>query len=159
MSSITIGFALVGLAGFAVGVLSLIFAVNANSLSRRLQMTWEMSKPAKLAAEVADLAAALEAAKKSHRSELGRVWQKFDGFELARPPPHALDFTREDWEMRGVKLEQTACENWTAAQLEGPRSKAATCECAYCLRQRAARAAEKAAILAERNRAKANGSE
>lgn len=43
-----------------------------------------------------------------------------------------------------------ACENWAAAQLEGPKSKAAACECGYCLAQRAARAREKAAILAAR---------
>lgn len=53
-----------------------------------------------------------------------------------------------------------ACDNWQAAQLEGPRSKAAECQCAYCLAQRAARAAEKARILAERRPSKpVNGGE
>jgi len=51
------------------------------------------------------------------------------------------------------------CDNWLTAQLQGPRSEAAKCECNFCTGRRAARAAEKSRILAERNRAKANGSE
>jgi len=145
-------FALVSFAGFVVGVLSLIFSVNSNSRSRRLQMIWETSKPAKLALEVADLHGALEAVKRSHRSELGRVWQKFDGITNTATPYQPI-------EIAAGFGEGPTCDNWLAAQLEGPRSKAAGCQCTYCLTQRASRAAEKARILAERNRAKANGSE
>lgn len=58
----------------------------------------------------------------------------------------------------GTLLASAQCENWTQAQVDGPRSKAAECECAYCIGARAARRAQKAAILAERNR-KVNGSE
>jgi len=43
-----------------------------------------------------------------------------------------------------------ACDNWLAAQLEGPRSRAAACDCRYCLEQRHHRAQQKAAILAAR---------
>lgn len=51
------------------------------------------------------------------------------------------------------------CENWVVAQNpQNPGWKGAKeCECAYCVTQRAARAATKRAILAERDRAKANG--
>ena len=145
-------FALVGFAGFVVGVLSLMFAVNSNSRSRRLAMIWETSKPAKLALEVADLHAALEAVKRVHRSELGRVWQKFSSFDVPAPEPEVVDVYPD---VGGGKT----CDNWCLAQLEGPRSPAAECQCTYCLTQRASRAREKARILAERNRAKANGSE
>ena len=152
MSNTTIVFALVGLVGFAVGVLSLMYAVNANSRSRRLEMTWETSKPAKLAAEVVDLAAALDASKRATRAEFGKVWQKFAGFEPARPPPV------ETYEPT-LAPDLEVCEHWAEAQLHGPRSEAARCMCGYCLRMRSMRAAEKARILAERSRAKANGSE
>lgn len=43
-----------------------------------------------------------------------------------------------------------SCDNWTKALLEGPRSEAASCECAYCVGMRTQRRAEKAAILASR---------
>lgn len=53
------------------------------------------------------------------------------------------------------------CENFVIAQDPAdPRwRQARACECAYCATQRHARGVEKAAILAERARAKANGSE
>lgn len=149
MSMPTIVFALVALAAFVGVVLSLMYAVKAYSLSERLRMSWETSRPAKLAAEVADLSAVVDANKRATRAELGKIWQKFANLEPARPPP----VTEFEVDLTGT------CENWLAAQLEGPRSKAAACECAYCLRARAERAAEKSRILAERNRAKANGSE
>lgn len=44
-------------------------------------------------------------------------------------------------------LSYDACENWRTAQLEGPTSRAATCECAYCTSMRDARAAVKRAML------------
>jgi hypothetical protein len=99
---------------------------------------------------VADLSAVVDANKRATRAELGKIWQKFANLEPGRPPP----VTQIEPE-----LTSPVCDNWLAAQLEGPRSKSAACMCAYCLAARAARAAEKAAILAERNRAKANGSE
>jgi Tfp pilus assembly major pilin PilA len=40
------------------------------------------------------------------------------------------------------------CENWLAAQTEGPTSRAANCDCAYCERQRAARADLRAKLRA-----------
>ncbi|HET9350979.1 MAG TPA: hypothetical protein VFO02_06550, partial [Burkholderiales bacterium] len=52
------------------------------------------------------------------------------------------------------------CDNWIAAQTEGPRSEAARCECLYCMTQRRIRATEKAAILAARAATKpVNGGE
>jgi hypothetical protein len=152
MSMPTIVFALVALAAFVGVVLSLMYAVKAYSLSERLRMSWETSRPAKLAAEVADLSAVVDANKRATRAELGKIWQKFANLEPARPPPVTEIAPSFDPHAQ-------TCDNWLAAQLEGPRSKAAACMCAYCLSARAARAAEKAAILAERNRAKANGSE
>lgn len=56
-----------------------------------------------------------------------------------------------------------ACENWLQAQIDGPRSTAASCECDYCTEQREQRAREKAAILALHAkgapRPRSNGSE
>ena len=40
-----------------------------------------------------------------------------------------------------------ACENWLAAQNEGPASRAAKCECAYCVSQHAARAALRSQLV------------
>ena len=39
------------------------------------------------------------------------------------------------------------CENWSLAQLEGPKSAAARCECEYCESMRRARRAVKAALV------------
>lgn len=39
------------------------------------------------------------------------------------------------------------CDNWTAAQREGPQSEAASCECAYCVGRRAERRAFRAAAV------------
>jgi outer membrane murein-binding lipoprotein Lpp len=44
---------------------------------------------------------------------------------------------------KAVSLE-TPCDNWLAAKNEGPSSKAAKCECAYCDAQRRARTAFRA---------------
>lgn len=41
-----------------------------------------------------------------------------------------------------------ACDNWTAAQREGPASAAAGCECQYCNAKRAERAARRANLRA-----------
>lgn len=47
---------------------------------------------------------------------------------------------------------QLVCENWLLAQTEGPGSKPSQCECFYCMTERNRRAAEKAAILRERQK-------
>lgn len=157
MNNITIVFALVALAGFVVGVLSLMFAVSSNSRSRRLEMTWEHSRPAKLAAEVADLLAAIDANKRATRAELGKIWQKFAKLDFTEPAADAIDeLEAQIEETKGV------CENWIVAQ--NPANPgwrdARECECAYCLSARASRASSKAVTLAKRGiRAKANGSE
>lgn len=43
-----------------------------------------------------------------------------------------------------------ACDNWTKALTDGPRSTASKCECPFCTAMRTQRRAEKAAILASR---------
>lgn len=152
MSLDTIVFVLAAIAVLGGVGLSLMFAANANSRSHRLQMTWEMSKPAKLALEVADLAAALDANKRATRSELGKLWQKFAKIEF-------FETEVDEPVFRGTP--PPICENWLTAQnpnLPGWK-QARDCDCAYCLTQREARRTEKAAILVERSRAKANGSE
>lgn len=49
------------------------------------------------------------------------------------------------------------CDNWADAQVHGPMSPAARCDCAYCTAMRAARRTEKAAILATRQKPVAKG--
>lgn len=160
MNNITIVFALVALAGFVVGVLSLMFASNSNSRSRRLEMTWEMSRPAKLAAEVADLAGVLDAYKRQQRAELGKVWQKFHKLEFVEPAGDAEQaFANLESQLDAT---HAICENWIIAQ--NPANPgwrdARNCECNHCLTARAARSAEKATILAkQRTPARSNGSE
>lgn len=160
MSVSTIGFALVVIAAFVGVWLSLMFAVNSNSRSRRLEITWEMSRPAKLAAEVADLAAVVDANKRATRAELGKIWQKFAKLEFVEPAGDA----EQSIANLQAQVEHTSavCENYIVAQ--NPANPgwrdARTCECNYCLTARAARAAEKASILAkQRKSARSNGSE
>ena len=47
-------------------------------------------------------------------------------------------------------LPSAACENWTFAQTEGPASKAAHCECAYCTAKRAERDELRARLVPKR---------
>ena len=152
MSNTTIVFALVVLAFSAVAVLSLMFAVSSNLRSKQLQMAWQLSKPAKLALEVADLAAVVDANKRATRAEFGKLWQKFAG------PPQTVEFDL-DPVLETSAQAAAGCENWNLAKLEGPRSKAAQCQCELCVTARITRASEKQRILAERNRARANGGE
>lgn len=55
------------------------------------------------------------------------------------------------------------CENWRTAQVEGPKSPAAACDCVYCETMRQARSAFRAAVVpktaqAQSKLAKVNGS-
>lgn len=81
MNAVIFGFALVAIAALLVAAVSLTFAVKCNSRTRAIQTAWESSKPAKLAAELGALADALEAHRRSTRSELGRLWQR-----VPKPP-------------------------------------------------------------------------
>lgn len=49
--------------------------------------------------------------------------------------------------VRGGAPNGSVCENWALAQLDGPQSKAARCDCEYCDSMRRARAAVKAALV------------
>jgi hypothetical protein len=57
---------------------------------------------------------------------------------------------RLDYSRRGQPPEASAvgagCENFALAQLEGPTSAAASCECDYCVSMREARSRVKAAL-------------
>lgn len=78
------------------------------------------------------------------RRELRKLSGKFHATQ--REGPTTCDHHDRDGNGRclwcGHQRVDTAapCENWTTAQREGPSSKAATCECLFCMTQRADRA-------------------
>lgn len=61
---------------------------------------------------------------------------------LVTPPPG-------NWE--NANGQRIACENWSAAQLDGPGSAAAMCDCGYCEAMRRARHDAKAALVPKSN--------
>lgn len=119
---------------------------------------------AKLKAE-RDRVTVLERDTEALRRELRKLSGKF--YASQRDAENDLDAQRY-YERTGIPASvlpgnaptTAVCENYAAAQLEGPSSKAAKCECLYCMTRRNARAAEKAAILAARAATKpVNGGE
>jgi hypothetical protein len=100
---------------------------------------------------IVGLAGALENLHAQHRKLAGRVYADKQ-WRDARAS--GGDFTREDWEAHGVKLDNpthtlvgVVCDNWRIAQVEGPTSQAARCECAYCVEARANRAHVRSQLL------------
>jgi hypothetical protein len=89
------------------------------------------------------------------RRELRKVAGKF--YAITSPPPIPDDHD----EPRAARAEPF-CPNFGAAQLEGPTSPAASCECGYCSEMRDRRAAARKADLPRARLltgGKANGSE
>lgn len=95
-----------------------------------------------------------------HEKLLGRLKTLEGRFYATRGP--IAEESQTVTPMKRVDAEP-ACENWLQAQVDGPRSVAASCECDFCVRQREQRAREKAAILALHAkgapRPRSNGSE
>lgn len=76
-----------------------------------------------------------------HRKLAGRVYanERFD----------VVDDNQEGSELVPIpELDgRVLCDNWKLAQVEGPQSRAAKCECQYCVAARAARSAARAALV------------
>lgn len=91
--------------------------------------------------QVAGLEAALMGLDAKHQKLAGRVYaDEFWRGKRLNQPDLALD---------GVDAAADAaltCENWKRAQLEGPMSPAAKCECAYCENRREVRAQRRASM-------------
>lgn len=109
-----------------------------------------------------DRVTVLERDTEALRRELRKLGGKFYASLRERTEEdHDLDAQRFFERQNVLPLPETKpCDNWLAAQTEGPHSKAARCECLYCMTQRRIRATEKAAILAARAATKpVNGGE
>lgn len=86
------------------------------------------------------LEAAFDSLEASHRKLTGQ-------FHAAKRELIAADEEREfQEEARGPLPDVTVCDNYKLAQLQGPMSEAASCECDYCLRKRSERAAIRAEL-------------
>lgn len=77
---------------------------------------------------------ALEKLHAQHRSLVGKM--------------HADRRWQAEAQQDAVSNDDTVCENYRAAQLEGPFSQAASCPCEYCERMRTERAGRRAAARA-----------
>lgn len=82
----------------------------------------------------------LEREVESLRRELRSLSGKFYAEKREREPVSSSDTGQH-------AIAGSVCDNWTAAQREGPLSEAASCECAYCVSRRAARAAFRATAV------------
>jgi hypothetical protein len=89
--------------------------------------------------QVAGLEAAMMGLHEQHKKLAGRVYadQYWNGQRAEQP---MLEPVEPDGRSRDI------CENWATAQREGPSSRAAGCECAYCNARRADRAARRAKL-------------
>lgn len=96
------------------------------TFKRRLELV-EKQSPTELATKVAALDEGVARLARTHQRFAGRVSQQL-GTGMTNNP-----------EMTN-KHAPLFCENYLKAQVEGPRSPAAACECDYCNEQRAARA-------------------
>lgn len=94
------------------------------------------SSTAALNVRLNELEAALDQLQRSNRREFGKLWK--------REPE--ITNTQANEIAPQVSL-HPPCENWLAAQTEGPHSKAAGCDCVYCNTQRAARARARATLV------------
>lgn len=90
--------------------------------------------------QVAGLEAAMMGLDEKHRKLAGRVYA--DQYWRGRDEQPELAPTEPDGRSRDV------CENWAIAQREGPNSRAASCECAYCNARREDRAQRRAKLRA-----------
>lgn len=106
-----------------------------------------------------DRVTVLERDTEALRRELRKLGGKF--YASLREADFTYASPDHDARQQSLQLPDTKpCDNWLAAQTEGPHSKAARCECLYCMTQRRIRATEKAAILAARAATKpVNGGE
>ena len=86
---------------------------------------------------VVGLEGALESLDSKHRKLAARIYA--DEHHGNRPSPHPVE--------REIAHVQGACENYARAQVEGPLSAAARCECAYCVAMRAQRDAFRSAAV------------
>lgn len=106
METLTFAFALVAIVALCAAAASLTLAVRLNS---RFGTSWrtlrkalddlssehQRSMPAKVRAEVEDLAAALDSHRRSTRSELGRLWQRM-GRDAPPAPNSGVDAALAD---------------------------------------------------------------
>ena len=91
-----------------------------------------------------DRVTTLERELESLRRELRGLAGKFYAARREREPDDE-PMSRSDTAQHAIP--GSVCDNWTAAQREGPLSEAASCECAYCVARRAARTAFRAAAV------------
>lgn len=83
----------------------------------------------------------IEALRRELRKLSGKFYAEQRKAEEALDDDDSLDELAE-YQGTVANLEDRfpVCENWQLAKQEGPRSKAAQCQCVYCLAQRAERA-------------------
>lgn len=104
---------------------------------------------ARLTAAEGDLAAL----SLSHRKLSGKLYG-YIGSARAEEAGNQTRPERSDAPVDPSGASRDVCENWHAAQLEGPRSRAAKCECAYCEAMRAYRRSLKVALAPTPNPAR-----
>jgi len=84
----------------------------------KLSTDLSTSAPVTIAARLDDLQGALMQLRDSNRREFGKLWKRSEPELMAPTAPNGDAYD--------------VCENWEVAQREGPTSRAASCECAYC---------------------------
>jgi hypothetical protein len=81
---------------------------------------------------------ALEGSLDSLQTQVQKLRGTFYAYKAARDAEPATDFAL-DFAPAPVTTSGGGCENYIQAQMDGPGSKAARCECAYCAGMRARR--------------------
>lgn len=132
--------------------LSFWFATIVRSWAQEARQSWRDAEAlcVKLRAE-RDRVTVAERELDALRRELRKLSGKF--YAMQRD----LDVIEELDEQRPATIQELmpVCENWELAKQAGPGSKAAACDCLYCLAQRAQRNAVRAQLVPKGARATA----
>lgn len=125
------------LLAYIAAAVTIAATLHARTLVDRA-MSWS-KRYTGLLSRISQLEQGLENLIGQHRRLSGKFYQMQDRVserDTEPEPSHEYD-----------AVQVVTCENFLAAQIEGPMSKAARCDCAYCNWQRAERARTRATLL------------
>lgn len=123
----------------ALAVVVVLAALRANA--SRVACDKSARRMEAMRGRLISLEAAVDSIDRAHRKLSGRFYAERQSREEERPTIADVD-GKEVW-----ADDDPHCENYRLAQIEGPLSAAASCECDYCVRHREERRALKARFV------------
>jgi len=103
-----------------------------------------------MAGRVVSLEGAVESLAAQHRKLSGKFYalaSEYREEHEADDEQERLGYGDGNVDQRSFALTASICDNWSVAQITGPNSDAASCECSYCVGRRAERRALRSALV------------